>query len=234
MRLPVSLRSGLRATERRLGFEVNRRRSDQWLQQIPIATIIDVGSNIGQFAARSRLLYPNSQIYAFEPLADCFAQLTHRFSGDKKFAGFRVALGAAEGTSTFHRNDYSPSSSLLEMEKLHEQTFTYTRAHSQVSVPVRRLDAVLPELDLKPDILLKLDVQGFEDRVLDGAQELLRQTRVVISEVSFEALYKDQAQFEDIYRRLTAAGFRYHGNWEQLFSPVDGRVLQADAIFLRP
>ena len=233
MRLPINLRYALRATARRLGYEIVRRHSDEWLQQIPVETIIDVGSNIGQFAARARLLYPNSQIYAFEPLADCFAQLTHRFSGDKKFVGFQTALGAKEGTSTFHRNDYSPSSSLLEMEHLHEETFRYTRAHSQVSVPVRRLDAVLPELDLKPAILLKLDVQGYEDRVLDGAHDLLRQTQVVISEVSFEALYKHQAQFDDIYQRLTAAGFRYHGNWEQLFSPVDGRVLQADAIFLR-
>jgi FkbM family methyltransferase len=231
--LPLRLREGLSATARRLGFEINRRHTDRWLQQIPVATVIDVGSNIGQFAARARLLYPNSQIYAFEPLADCFDQLTHRFSGDGKFAGFQLALGSADSTLTFHRNDFSPSSSLLEMERLHEETFRFTRTHSEVSVPVRRLDAVLPELDLKPDVLLKLDVQGYEDRVLDGAPELLRQTRAVISEVSFEALYKGQAQFDDIYRRLTAAGFRYHGNWDQLFSPIDGRVLQADAIFLR-
>jgi FkbM family methyltransferase len=196
--------------------------------------VIDVGSNIGQFARTARGLFPTAQIYSFEPLPDCFAALTQRFASDAKFRAFQVALGPSDSKVTFHQNEYSPSSSLLEMETLHQKSFPYAASQSEVTVPMRRLDDMLATFDLAEDILLKLDVQGYEDRVLDGAQRILRQSKLVITEVSFEPLYRDQVLFDAIYRRLIADGFSYHGNWEQLVSPLDGRILQGDAIFLRP
>ena len=51
--------------------------------------------------------------------------------------------------------------------------------------------------------------------------------------MSVEELYKGQKLFDDIYRILVDFGFVYRGNYEQLFNPHDGRVLQVDGIFVR-
>ncbi len=122
---------------------------------------------------------------------------------------------------------------MLAMADLHTEAFPQTAGGRNENVPIRRLDGVLTGVEMDPDVLLKLDVQGFEDRVLDGAPRVLAKSQVVITEVSFEPLYHDQASFEDIYDRLRQAGFVLHGAWSQLLHPTDGRILQADAIFLR-
>jgi len=56
---------------------------------------------------------------------------------------------------------------------------------------------------------------------------------VIIIETTFIPLYKDQPLFEDIYSYLTNLGFLYAGNIEQLVSPKNHQILQADAVFIR-
>ena len=81
--------------------------------------------------------------------------------------------------------------------------------------------------------MVKIDVQGLEDKVIAGGEDVIAAARVLIIETSFVPLYKGGPLFHDIYAILKQRGFTYHGNFEQLVSPQDGRVLQADAIFIR-
>jgi Methyltransferase FkbM domain len=122
---------------------------------------------------------------------------------------------------------------MLAMADLHREAFPHTAGGLTEQVRIHRLDDILAGVELAPDVLLKLDVQGFEDRVLDGAVGVLAKTHMVISEVSFDHLYDEQASFDDIYGRLSRAGFAFHGTWAQLRHAADGRILQADAIFVR-
>jgi hypothetical protein len=78
-----------------------------------------------------------------------------------------------------------------------------------------------------------VDVQGFEETVLRGGPRTLERVDYVIVEVSFWPLYVGQASFHDIYALLRGLGFAYMGNLDQLLSPMDGRILQADALFGR-
>jgi hypothetical protein len=80
---------------------------------------------------------------------------------------------------------------------------------------------------------LKIDVQGYELHALRGAPETLSKADFVIIETTFISLYSGQPLFDDIYRYLRDSGFIYHGALEQLLSPIDGRPLQADALFLK-
>jgi hypothetical protein len=86
---------------------------------------------------------------------------------------------------------------------------------------------------LRDPLLLKLDVQGFEDKVIAGGENVVARAKIIIIEVSFQPLYEGGLLFDDIYRILKERGFAYHGNFDQLLSPKDGRALQADAIFCR-
>lgn len=130
-----------------------------------------------------------------------------------------------------HRNDYSQSSSLLPMAELHKRAFPETRHSTPETVQVKRLDDVVADLRIERPALLKIDVQGFEAKVIAGATETLKLADVIIVETGVEALYEGQALFDDVYRMLYDRGFRYRGNHNQLLSPDDGRVLQADAFF---
>jgi hypothetical protein len=85
---------------------------------------------------------------------------------------------------------------------------------------------------LKTPLLIKIDVQGFERMVILGGIQTIKKAEVLIVEVSFQELYENQVPFDTIYSLLTGLGFTFIGNYDQLLSPKDGSILQADAIFL--
>jgi hypothetical protein len=120
------------------------------------------------------------------------------------------------------------------MTDLHREAFPFTAGEGQPErIEVRRLDDVAAELDMHDDILTKIDVQGFEGHVIRGGTETLRRSRAIIVETGFAQLYEGQPGCDEIYRAVCGLGFRYAGNWEQLPDPKTGRILQADAIFVR-
>ena len=83
-------------------------------------------------------------------------------------------------------------------------------------------------------ILIKIDVQGSEDKVIRGGQKTLRRAKAVIVETSFTELYDGQPLFHDIYEGLRSLGFSYSGSWApDLKNPLDGSHLQQDSIFVR-
>jgi FkbM family methyltransferase len=146
---------------------------------------------------------------------------------------YNCALGDETGTLEMHRSDYSQSSSVLLMTELHRMAFPESASDRPVRVEVRRLDDLVATLAIESEILLKIDVQGYEDRVLEGARALVPRVRAAIVEVSFQSLYQGQPLFADIHDRLHTAGLRYMGNLYQLSNPRDGAILQADALFVR-
>jgi FkbM family methyltransferase len=229
---PMAYRRAIHWAAGLFGLEIKRLRSERWLTRFPIRTVIDVGANTGQFALVARRLFPEALIHAFEPLPDCLWQMTQLFRSDTRFRAHGCALGERDGVITFHQSDFSPSSSVLDMDPAHRRLVPPSAHSKEITVPIRRLDDALAGELLEPEIFLKLDVQGYEDRVLDGAVEVLKQARIVQTEVLFEHLYRGQAEFTDIYDRLTSAGFTFLGNSEQI-TTKDGRILWADALFVR-
>jgi FkbM family methyltransferase len=214
-------------------FQKMKRR---WLQKCGISTVIDVGANSGQFSSAIRALLPQATIYAFEPLPECAARLTQRIarlSGSGVTHVFQVAVGDREGEVEFWRSSFTKASSALPMAELHRKAFPWSRNANRLSVPMVTLDSLVARLALLPKVLLKIDVQGYERHVLEGAREFLRQVDVALVEVSFQELYQDQACFDDIYLILKDQGFFYLGNLEQCELPDDGSILQADALFIR-
>jgi FkbM family methyltransferase len=204
---------------------------EHWFVRAGIRTILDVGAHMGEFAQRIRTMIPDAELICFEPLAEPFSKLTARFAGQPRFRAFHCALGDAAAECEMHHNEYGPSSSLLEMTDLHKKSFEFAVKAKPEKVVVRRLSDVAQGLALQEPILLKLDVQGFESKVIAGGEDVVSRARIIIVEVSFQSLYRGGPLFDDLYRMMTARGFSYQGNFEQLLSPKDGRVLQADAIF---
>lgn len=212
--------------------EAERRRT-LWLRNMNIETILDIGANTGQFAKSMHELFPKARLYSFEPLKDCYDELLVQFKKVPQFQAFNVALGDETGLVEIHRSEYSPSSSLLPMKELHKTCFPYTKEEIIQKINIVRLDDIADSLNLRKPMLVKLDVQGYEDKVISGGKSVIGQADIVITELSVEQLYDGQPLFDEIYKTMTSMGFQYRGNYEQLCSPDDGRVLQVDGIFTR-
>jgi FkbM family methyltransferase len=212
-------------------LELSRHR--EWMKGSGIRTVLDVGANSGQFASAVRCVLPHARIYSFEPIPDVHARLVARLAPLGNFESFCVALGASCGETTFWRSEFSKSSSLLPMSRTHREAFPWTSRSTPTQVTVDRLDNYIPRIVLDPGVLLKLDVQGYEAAVLEGAKEILAQVSFVQVETSFATLYEGQSSFGEVYRLLTEAGFDYAGSSGQTRSPVDGAILQEDALFRR-
>jgi FkbM family methyltransferase len=204
-----------------------------WLKNLNIRTVLDIGANTGQFAADIHQILPEAAIYSFEPLRDCYAQLVESMKDVPKFKAFDFALGHEASEIEMHRSEFSPSSSILPMGELHKQAFPFTSGEVLERITVKRLDDMAANLKLVDNILVKIDVQGFEDRVIAGGPNTIQRAKVLIVETSFERLYEGQPLFDTIYETLKRMGFAYHGNFIQLLNPVDGSVLQADGIFMK-
>lgn len=219
-----------------LGFEIRRRIEapgrNVWMRTLGIDTVVDIGANIGQFAAQARIDFPSAHIYSFEPLPDCFRRLVRSRSGDDRFTAFEVALTDVSGAVQLRRSSSSASSSLLRMADLHRESFPATAGETVIEVKAQRLDDVAGTLALGQHILLKMDVQGAEDRVIRGGADTIARADVVLTETSFLELYETQPLFHDIYRSLTALGFRYVGSAGYLPSPIHGLNLSEDSVFV--
>jgi FkbM family methyltransferase len=203
------------------------------LKDLSIRSVVDIGANRGDFAASIKGLLPDCSVVMFEPLEDEFRRLHDRFGGRPGFRMYNHAAGDEDGTATFHRSGYSQSSSMRPMAELHKITFPESAEETIETVTVRRLDGLEQELSLAPEVLVKIDVQGFEDKVILGMKSILSKARALIVEVSFLPLYEGQPLFDEINDLLKPLGYRYSGELYQLLSPADGRALQADALYLR-
>jgi FkbM family methyltransferase len=205
----------------------------QWLflQNYDIRTIVDVGANTGQFARMIRRVCPEAQIYCFEPIRECFLELDRDLGGTPTLRAFNLALGESEGEAEILRNAFTPCSSMLEPTTRLEQEYPETARRQKETVAMARLDTVLKDLSLEPQVLIKIDVEGYEPQVIRGAEESLARALFASIEIHFHEYYKGQPLFDQIYRMMTARDFVYRGSAGQYASAVDHRPSYMDAIF---
>jgi len=237
----ISAKKRTKSLLHRFGFEVRRlernpRFNTLGLKRLGIRTVIDVGANEGQFARYIIGVLPCSRLYSFEPLSGPYHKLKKWADAATKpeIGTFQVALGHEPGWVEMHEHlELSPHSSLLATTELSHSLYPQTRYQRNERIRIETLDSFLEKgtVELEPEILLKLDIQGYEDRVLRGAPALLRRTRACLLEVNFDPLYGGQASFHDIYQLLFDAGFRYAGCFHQTYGE-DGHVITADELFL--
>jgi len=201
--------------------------------EFPIHTVLDVGANTGQFSRWCARCFPEAAIHAFEPLPACQEELKKTAAKFPKIKLQPCALGPQSGQVEMFENDYKPSSSLLPMKDRHRELWPKTANAKKVSVRVEKLDDIAKRESFAKDTFLKLDVQGYELHVLAGAQEVLKQTAVVMTEVLFEPLYEGQAEFRSLLNYFAERGFRFTEFVEERRLSPHGKLIYADAAFVR-
>ncbi len=231
-----------RSVFRHVGLELSRWKNLPMhtllgLRQVPFRSVVDGGANEGQFARWMSQFFPLAHMYAFEPLPGPYAKLRDWADTQAgRVTTFNLALGEIANDVVMNLDiDHTSSSSLLQATRLNDAIYPETRRRVSVAVRQETLDDVLATLatPLEREILVKLDVQGFEDRVIAGAQRTLNAARACIIEVILDELYCGQARFPGVVSSLHELGFEYAGNLEQNYAE-DGHVVFLDAVFVRP
>lgn len=205
------------------------------LRNHKIDLVLDVGANVGQFAKGLREVGYKDRIISFEPLIDAHHILSKAASGQREWEVHeRCAIGDINGKIQINVSTNSVSSSVLPMLKEHSDAApesTFTRSEE---TPIQTLDSVSARyMTSRNSTLIKIDTQGFEWQVLDGASETLKCARGVMIELSLVPLYSGQRLWQDIITRLETQGFNLWSLNPAFVDPRDGRTLQLDGVFFR-
>ena len=126
------------------------------------------------------------------------------------------------------------SSSVLPMRSEHIDAAPAARYVSTEEVPATTVDDLVARHRLDPaSTLLKIDVQGYEKSVLDGAAQTLPKFAAVRTEMSLVPLYDGQALMPEIMAYLAEHGFDLWFLERGFTDPSSRRMLQLDGIFFR-
>ena len=200
-----------------------------------IDLIFDVGANVGQYANKIRSQGYRGKIVSFEPLSDAYRQLLQNSSKDADWiVAPRAVIGDEDREVDINISENSLSSSIMPMLQSHIDAQPASRYLATEKVAMSRLDTVSPlYLNTATSIYIKIDTQGAESKVLDGASLTLARIKGIQIELSFVPLYEGQPLFLDIVNRLLGLGFDIHGILPVFIDQKSGRLLQADGIFFR-
>lgn len=237
------LRRSIKALARRLGFDVIRfhpESSDDAtlalvFKHLEVDLVLDVGANEGQYVSSLRERGYAGRVVSFEPLSSAHAKLSRAARTDKAWTVHpRCGIGAADGEITINIAGNNVSSSVLPMLASHADAAPESRYIGTEKVALARLDTVAGAyLTGAQSVYLKIDTQGFEAAVLEGASQLLARCKAVQLEMSLLPLYEGQQLWPYFVEFLQAQGFELWTVLPGFVDPGTGRTLQMDAVFVR-
>lgn len=198
-----------------------------------IDAVIDVGANIGNTSVKWLKQFPTASVYAFEPLPDLVETLRARTAANSgRIKIFQIAVSDSPGQVQFNvHSDHPSSSSLRPATEESAKVLPFTGKTHEITVKSDTLDAVLAGESFS-EALLKLDVQGHELSVLNGALTILPSVRFIQVEINLQPLYDGQPSLTEINNLLADQGFHFIGVTEQFHLP-NGRPVFLDALFER-
>ena len=205
---------------------------DTALGSLDLRTVVDVGSNRGQFSLFALQRFPDATIVSLEPLARPGEKFLEVFASQPRVTLHRAALGPDSGRSVMHVSGHDDSSSLLPITATQGELFRGTGEVRTEEVRTAPLSEFLDATDVREPALLKIDVQGYELEALRGCGDLLECFEFICAEGSFVELYEGQALADELIEWLRARGYRLSRMYGTT-SDRRGRAIQADMLFQR-
>jgi FkbM family methyltransferase len=204
------------------------------LRALGVDLIVDVGANVGQFGREVREFGYRGRILSVEPMQAAFQELSAATDADPLWEAVRSAAGAEAGELEINVAANSISSSPLRMLERHVDAAPGSGVTHTERVPVDRLDAIASAAaDEAKGTLIKIDTQGFEREVLDGAPDLMARSLGLELELSLVPLYEGQPLWLDQIEFLSGQGFRTAALSTGFWDHATGETLQVNALFAR-
>jgi FkbM family methyltransferase len=217
------MNKGLRWTRslvRSLGYDVvrfpresHREHLQAVFSKLGINSVLDVGANLGAFVQLVRDAGFTGPVASFEPVEENVALLTAASAKDPHWTVHRLALGHENGTAALNVARDSRYSSFRPASEYARESFPGSAVESWQDVRVARLDSIFEEIAPPGDVrsFLKIDTQGWDLEVIEGATGCLDRICAIQSEVAVQPLYEDEPSYLDALPRLNELGFELSG-----------------------
>ena len=224
----------------RFGFELGRYnkgvnsilRRRAFLEKYNVDLIIDVGANTGIFGNETRWSGYKVNIVSFEPLSDAFEKLLQNTAGDTRWKSYNFALGAENSKGTINISSNSHSSSILDISDIHLNAESSAPYSGKQEIEIKTLDSIFDQIGANAnEIYMKIDTQGFEMNVLNGASGSLRMINTIQLEMSLHPLYSNQALYNDIMNFLHSRGYKLIDIEPGFADLKTGTLYQFDGVF---
>ena len=206
----------------------------QIINHFKIDLIFDVGANIGQYAILMRKLGFKGKIISFEPRLEAYEKMVKKSTKDKGWIAVHSALGNEDGKTEINVAGNLFSSSILDMKCTHLKSAPESAYTGNEEINISKLDSIFTNyVKEKDQVWLKIDTQGFEKSVLDGAENSLSRISGIQLEMSLTQLYEGELLYMDMIKHLESKGYTLYSLEAGFSDPKSGRLLQVDGIFFK-
>lgn len=200
-------------------------------------TVVDAGAQHGHTTLQYLDAFPNCRVIALEPAsANHAVALAALASYGDRVELLPIGLSDANASADLRLTSHSGAHSLLEVGdvRFYDEPVDVLPPERIETVTLDRLckDRGIDTLDI-----LKMDIQGGELMALKGAETMLVRgaIRLIVLEVLFQPLYKDQPMFWDLADHLHRYGYALQGIYQLRHHDQNPALLcWADAIFAAP
>lgn len=198
-----------------------------------INILLDIGANTGQYSRKMRNLGFNNKIVSFEPLKNAFEILKQAALHDKNWIVNNYALGEEDSVGIINVSKKSDCSSILDMLPDHLESASGLEYVAQQEITIKKLDTIFNSFVSKSDkVMIKIDTQGYEKNVIDGALESLNRIMIIQLEMSIVPMYENEMLFIEMIEYLKCKGFQLYSLENGHFNRDTGQLLQVDGIFV--
>ena len=204
--------------------------------------IFDVGGNMGQSIERYKKLFPKCKIHSFDPNKHLHDRLTLKYQNDKSVILNNVAIGEKPGNLDFNINVHTGSSSFKNL--IPNTTWMKERSKTlnidsknftakKINAKVITLDDYCNDESIHQIDILKIDVQGYEDKVLEGAIKLLKMNKIkfIQLELILSEIYQNTLSIYDVEKYLIPNKYTLFGI-SNAGSLITHYIYQQDHIYI--
>jgi FkbM family methyltransferase len=205
------------------------------VQTVGINRVLDVGANAGQFGqTMRRSVGYTGQIDSFEPQSAVFEKLTAAADGDPLWHTHNLALGSERCRKPLLRLTGDDLSSFRQPKANAAEIWPAAwNIEGTEEVEIETLTHFLGKLSSDCKLLLKLDTQGYDLNVIDGASGIMENVMVLVVELPFQQLYENVPPVWQTCETLVSKyGLRLTGLYP-VSRAQNHTIIEADGVFLR-
>jgi FkbM family methyltransferase len=198
-----------------------------------IDTLFDIGANAGQYASRIREYGYSKRIISFEPLKSVYQKLEIASQNDNYWSVNNYAIGNVDTRSVINIAGNLDSSSILNMLPKHIESAPESSYIGREEIEIKKIDTIFNSFcSIHDSVMIKIDTQGYEKNVIDGALDSLTRIKVLQLEMSLVPLYENETLFVEMIGYLDKKGFVLYSLENGFSNPNTGQLLQVDGIFI--